>query len=214
MKYSQALILLAVYILLGASCSPKLDVTLFHHADEQVDAANYHTYEYYGWAEGSDSILTQMDKRNIESAFAKEFADRDLAYVKENGDLLVSLFLVTNEVMETKATTVYNGGGYGYGAYNYGNYAGYGYGNYYGYGPGYGWGGYMSTSTIYSEYAINEGSLIINIYDNKQKILIYEAVVIKNVDGSVINNEKLRDLIARSMMYNFQVKPVSKKKKK
>jgi hypothetical protein len=201
------------------NCGPKLDITLYHHADDQIDGQNYHTYEFYGWTNHSDSILTKANKQTIQNAFAEQFTLRDLTYVEQNGDLIVSLYLVTAEVMETKATTVYNGSGYGYGGYGgagyagYG-YAGYGYGNYYGYGPGYGWGSYMSTSTIYSEVQHDEGTLIIDIYDAKQKILIYESVVIKNIDGSVISDARLRDLVARSMMYNFQVKPVEKKKKK
>jgi len=212
------LLIYALPLLFLLNCSPKLDITLYHHADDQIDGQNYHTYQFYGWTNNSDSILTKANKQLIQQAFAEEFMLRDLTYVEQNGDLIVSLYLVTDEVMETKATTVYNGSGYGYAGYGgagyagYG-YAGYGYGNYYGYGPGYGWGDYMSTSTIYTEIQHDEGTLIIDIFDAKQKILIYEAVVIKNVDGSVMNNSKLRELVARSMMYNFQVKPVPKKKK-
>ena len=100
-------------------------------------------------------------------------------------------------------------GGYGYGGYGY---SGYGYGNYYGYGPGYGWGSHMSSSTVYADYTHNEGTLIINIFDTKQELLIYEAVVIKNVGGDYKSDKRIRELIARSMMYNFQV-PVAGKKK-
>ena len=213
--------ILSIFILFSMSCSPKLDVTLYHHADDDVDASDYHTFEYYGWADNSAKVLTQMDKQVVETAFGKEFEVRDLAFVKENGDLIVSLYIVTQEVMETKATTVYNGsgyggygGGYGYGGYGGGGmygYSGYGYGNYYGYGPGYGWGAGMSSYTVYQDVKVDEGTLILNIFDANKKVLIYESVVIKKMDGSMKGDKRLTDLVARSMMYNFQVKEVKKK---
>ena len=197
-------------------CSPKLEVALYHQSDKEVDATQYHTFEYYGWADNSAQVLTSMDKKLIENAFAKEFTNRDLKYVESGGDLIVSLYLVTAEVQETKATTVYNGSGYGYGGYggagyNGYSYSSYGYGNYYGYGPGYGWGAGMSTSTVYTNVTVDEGTLIMNIFDAKQKLLIYETVAIKKMDGQLRGDQRLTELVARSMMYNFQV-PVVKKK--
>lgn len=211
------LILFSLFFL--NQCAPKLDISLYHQSDKEVDASQYHTFEYYGWDENSSKVLTDGDKMQLENAFAKEFANRDLNYVEENGDLIVSLYIVSAEVMETKATTVYNASGYGYAGYGglgysgYG-YGGYGYGNYYGYGPGYGWGTGISTSTIYTNESVNEGTLIMDIFDAKKKLLIYETVAIKKMNGELRGDQRLIELVARSMMYNFQVPPAAKKKKK
>jgi hypothetical protein len=200
---------LIVSILLIQACSPKLDVQLYHQADDSVDAAQYHTFEYYGWAENSDKLLTLMEKNKIEHSFGKEFKTRNLSLVEEKGDLIVTLFIVTEEKTETKATTYATGGvSYGgYGGYGYG-----GYGSYYGYGPGYGWGTGMGTSTVYTQEVYKAGSLIIDIYDAKKEELIYEAIVTQEKsEGQIGKEERLLDLVTRSMMYNFQVKPVGKK---
>lgn len=196
-----------VSLFLISNCSPKLDITLFHQADDSVNYSNYHSFEYYGWADSSDRVLTQMDKRIIETSFGKQFKERELEYVKENGDLIVTLFIVTEQKTETQANTYYSSGvgGYGYGGY-YG-----GYGGYYGYGPGYGWNPYMGSTTVYSQINYTTGTLLISIYDARKKILIYEAVAMKNSGEALKKDERTVDLISRSMMYNFPIKPVGAK---
>lgn len=193
------------------SCSSKLDVTLYHQSDDEIDYSQYHTFEYWGWAGHSDSVLTLANKNLIEQSFGKEFKARDLSLVESGGDLIVNLMIVTHKTKEVDATTYYNGGYGGYGGY--GAYGGYGYGSYYGYGPGYGWGGGMSTTTVYNEIEYTEGTLVINIFDAKHKILIYEAIAVKNGSKDLSGDQRLVELITRSMMYNFKVKPVDTKKK-
>jgi len=55
--------------------------------------------------------------------------------------------------------------------------------------------------------------LVIDIYDAKQEVLIYEAIAMKKVEG-VKMEQRYLDLIIRSMMYNFPLQPTSAKKKK
>ena len=106
-------------ILLLVSCS-SLKVTSDY--DKDADFSQYKTYEYYGWAEESDKILNRFDKERIEQAFGAEFAKRGLKYVKGNGDLVVSLFVVVDQKTSTTAYTDHYGmGGYGYAAAQYGS---------------------------------------------------------------------------------------------
>jgi len=130
--------------ILLASCS-SLKVTSDY--DKTVNFSDYKTLEYWGWAEDSDQILNRFDKERIESAFGAEFKKRGIDVVKKGqGDMIVTLFIVTEEKTQKSATTTSMGGMYG------------GYGRYYGYGPGYGWGGGYSTTQIH-EYDYTVGTL-------------------------------------------------------
>ena len=145
--------------------------------DRSVDFTQYKTFEYYGWIEESDKLLNDLDKRRIEDAFAAEFKARGLELVKEGGDLVVGLFIVTEQKTQTTAHTTSMGG-----------MGGYGYGGYYGYGPGWGWGGGHSTTT-YSEYDYVEGTLVCDVYDKAKEQLVWEGIA----TGTVDDNPQTRD---------------------
>ena len=199
---------LGLFILFVFSCSPKLDISLYHQADDSVDYSQYKNFEYWGWDSGSVAALTPMQRKRIEESFGKLFKERELTYVQEKGDLIVTLFIVTEQRSETQSRNTYYGGA-GYGGYGgYGPYGAYGYGGYYGYGPGYGWGTGMSSGVVYEEVNYTAGTLLISIYDAKAKQLIYEAVAIKDSSQELKLDDRNLDLITRSMMYNFPIKPV------
>ena len=119
--------------ILLSSCAT-LSVTSDH--DPSVNFSDYQTFEYYGWEDGSDQVLNDLDKGRIEQAFGDEFAKRGLSQVERNGDLVVTLFVVTEQKTQRTAHTTNFGGGFA---------------DYYGYGPGWGWGTGHSTTT-FSEY--------------------------------------------------------------
>lgn len=183
------LILLASVALLMFSCS-SLKVT--SDMDKTVDFNEYKTYEYYGWADHSDKILTRFDKERIENAFAAEFDKRNIKYVEEGGDMIVTLHIVAEQKTQVTANTT--GGGYGGG-----------YGGYYGYGPGYGWGGGYSTTTV-NEYDYVVGTLLISVYDAEEKILIWEAVGVDEVDQ---NPKGADERVAKKVSYIMKEYPVS-----
>ena len=142
-----------------ASCST---VKVHTDLDSSVDFSKYKNFEYYGWADGSDKILNDLDKRRIEKAFADELYKRGMGYVAKDGDMVIALYIVTETKTQTTATTTSMGGGYG------------GYGGYYGYGPGYGWGAGHSTTQV-SSYDYQVGTLVISMYDAAKKQLIWES---------------------------------------
>lgn len=162
--------------------------------DKSADFAKYKTYEYYGWADNSDQILNQLDKDRIEKAFGMELSDRGMTYVKSGGDLIVTLYIVTQQKQETTATTTNMGGAYGYGGY-------------YGYGPGYGWGGGMST-TSYNTYDYTVGTLVIDIYDAAEKKLIFESTASGEINEKTKGRDDRIKQAAEKMMYDYPVKKI------
>lgn len=155
-------------VLLFIGCS---SIKVTSDFDTTVDFTQFKTFEYYGWAEESNKILNQLEQERIEDAFGKELKKRGLTGVEkgEGGDLIITLYIVTEQKTSTTANTTTTGMG-GYGGY------GYGYGGYRGYGPAYGWGGMSHSTTTYSENDYTVGTLIIDVYDAKEKKLVWESV--------------------------------------
>lgn len=167
--------------------------------DKSIDFTEFKTFEYYGWADNSDEILNQFDKDRIEKSFGKEFKNRGMSFVESNGDLVVTLYIVTEKKTETTATTTSMGGGYG----------GYGYGGYYGYGPRYGWGTGYSTTT-YNKYDYTVGTLIIDVYDAKNKRLIWESIGTKTVDENPQTRDESIPKAVNAIMKPYPVQPIKK----
>ncbi len=142
--------------------------------DPSVDFSAYKTYQYYGWAEESDKILNDLDKRRIETAFAEEFQKRGMRLVEEGGDAVVALFIVVNtETSTTAYTNHYGMGGYGYGGYRWGG----------------GWGmGMGQSTTTYSENQYDVGTLVCDVFDAERKELIWQSVG----SGTVSDNREKR----------------------
>jgi hypothetical protein len=181
-----AFVFLAGLIL--SSCS-SLKVTT--DLDKSVNFEEYKTLEYWGWSDDSDKILNRFDKERIEKAFADEFRKRGIEVVeKGKGDMIVSLFILTEQKTEKTATTTGSGG----------------YGGYYGYGPGYGWGGGYSTTTI-NEYEYIDGTLVISCYDAEKKQLIWEAIGKKTIDEDPKKREANTAKNISYIMKDYPVQP-------
>lgn len=154
-------------VLLLAGCS---SIKVTSDYDTTVDFTQFKTFEYYGWAEESNKILNQLEQERIEEAFGKELKKRGLTAVEKGagGDLIITLYVVTEQKTSTTANTTTTGmGGYGYG-----------YGGYRGYGPAYGWGGSSmhNSTTTYTERDYIVGTVVIDVYDAKEKKLIWESI--------------------------------------
>lgn len=181
-----------------SSCS---SVTVTSDFDNTVDFTKFKTFSYYGWADGSDKLLSPFDKERLEQSFGNEFKNRGLTFEKEGGDITIALFIHTQEKQETTATTTGMGGMYG------------GYGGYYGYGPGWGWGGGygvgMSTTT-YNTYDYTVGTLVCDIFDTKEKKLIWEGVGQGTVDDNPQTREENIPKVVAKIMNQYPV-PAAKK---
>ncbi len=189
-----------ICLLMGIMLYSCNTMTVMSDKDSKVDFANYKTVEYYGWTDNSDKILSSLDKKRIEEAFGNEFKSRGLKFAeKGTGDMIVSLYVVTEAKTKTVANTStdYIGG-----------MGGYGYGGYYGYGPGYGWGtGYANSTTTYSQYDYKVGTLVISAYDAKRKELIWEAVATKTVDSNPKSPESKINAAVAKIMTKYPIQP-------
>lgn len=164
--------------------------------DANVDFSTYKTLEYYGWADNSDRILNDIDKNRIEVSFGTEFLNRGLTLAeKGKGDIIVSLYIVTERKEETVANTNTN-------------YMGGGYGRYYGYGPGYGWGGgHAMSTTTYSKREYNVGTLVVSVYDAQKQELVWEAIGSKTINENSKDPDKdIQDAVAR-IMKEYPIEP-------
>jgi hypothetical protein len=189
MRKLNYLLLLSIAFL--GACS---SLTVKSDYDKEVDFSKYETFEYYGWAEDSDKILNRFEKERIEKAFGDEFRKRGLQYVENNGDMVVSLFIVAEEKTSTTAhTNHYNMGGYGYGGFGY--YGGMGMG--------------MGTSTTtYSEQDYTVGTLVVDVFDKAEKKLIWQSVGQKTVDDNPKTAEKNFPRVAAAIMKSFPIEPI------
>jgi len=178
------------------SCS---SISVTSDYDKTVDFTQFKTYEYYGWADESDKILNDLDKKRIEQAFEAEFDKRGMQLVESGGDLVATLFIVVQEKTEQRATTTGTGA---YGGY---------YGGYYGYGPGWGWGPSYSTTTV-STYDYNVGTLVVDVFDKANEQLIWESAGQGTIDDNPQNRDKTIPKSVAKIMSAYPVQPIPEKK--
>ncbi|RLD62942.1 MAG: DUF4136 domain-containing protein [Bacteroidetes bacterium] len=190
-------------LLLLSSCA---SIKVSSDFDKTVNFSKFKTFEYFGWAEDSGKLLNEIEQKRIERAFGKEFIQRGMKYVEKDGDIIVTLYIVTEQKTQTSSTTV----GVGYGGY--GGYGGDG--GDYGYGPGYGWGsgkGMSTSTTSYNQTEYLVGTLIIDVYDAKNEKLVWESLGKKTID----ENPKSRDQnVAKSVAAIMRPYPIAPLKEK
>lgn len=183
-----------------SSCGSSIKVSSQY--DHEVDFKEYKTYSYLGWSNNSDDLMNDFDKRRVEAAFAYEFESRGMKQVATGGDVEISLFLVTEQKTATTAYTNHYGvggpAGYGYG----------GYGGYY-YGSSWGWGGGYSTTT-YQEYDYTNGTLVCDVFDGKEKKLVWQSVGSGTVDDDASSRDKGIPKAVAKIMSLYPVQPISK----
>ena len=182
--------LLLITMILAACSSVKITTDY----DKTVDFTQFKTFEYYGWAAESDKILNQLEKERIEYAFGEELKKRGLKYVESGGEIIVALYVMTQEKTQYNATTT-----------------GMGYGGYYGYGPGYGWGpgmGMSMSTTTVNEYNYTVGTLVIDIFDAQNERLIWESIATGTVDDNPQTREKNTPKTIAKIMAPYPVAPI------
>ena len=190
MKSLTKILSLLLIAIIFSSCS---SIKITTDYDKTVDFTQLKTFEYYGWAAESDKILNQLEKDRIERAFGEEFKKRGLEYVEENGDMVVVLFIMTEDRTQYNSTSTSMG-----------------YGGYYGYGPGWGWGpGHgIPVSTTTTEYNYTVGTLVIDIYDANAEKLIWESIATGTISDNPQKREKNIPKTAAMIMAPYPVAPI------
>lgn len=133
---------------IAASCSPIRVATDY---DEKADFTQYKTYGFF--KEGIDKAeISDLDKKRILRAVDAEFARRGFTK-SENPDMLINIFTKAREQVDVNQ--FYSGWGYGWG---------------WGWGPGMWGGNYTSVNRS------TEGTLYIDIIDNRKKELVWQGI--------------------------------------
>jgi len=160
--------------------------------DKNADFSKYKTYSFLGWQKESDKELNDFDKQRIYKAFKSELEARGMKYVESGGDVSFTFFVVVNPKTTTTAYTTYTGG--------------YGYRSRWGWGMGPG--GYATTTYYDSDY--NEGTFIVDMYDNSSKNLVWQGVLTKAITENPAKREKTIPRNTKKLMKKFPVKPIKK----
>jgi len=187
MKILKAIPFLTILLALTSCSSVKVTVKM----EEGTDFSQYKTYSFLGWQNNSGDLLSVEDKVIMRDAFVKEFKRRGLEKVDANGDLLISLFIITSE--ETAFS--------GYNDYVGRTYVGY---NYY---PG-GLGSPTGTSNNnYKTRSKMVGTLIMDVFDGKSKNSVWQAIANSTVEKKAENRPKTMPGKIATLMNSFPVKP-------
>ncbi|MGO4921348.1 DUF4136 domain-containing protein [Maribacter spongiicola] len=167
-------LLLLVFI---TSCS---SVSVLSDYDQKADFNGYKSYAFY--KTGIDKAqISDLDKKRILRAIETEMSSR--GFVKsETPDILVSIF-----TKEQERVDVYNNN------YGWGGAWGWGY-NPWAWGPGFGWGGGTSVS------ASTQGSLYIDLIDNKTNELVWQGKgvgTLSNTKNIAKKEERIREFVSQ-----------------
>jgi len=159
-KFVFPILLLFLY-----SCS---SITVTSDYDKEVYFTTYKSFSLMKWRTDNSRLINDFDKKRLEDAIIVEMGSRGYSYTEIGGELAVSTFLILEDKTDYTSYTDYYGG---YGYY---------YGRPWGYGP---------ERTTVTQYDYTQGTLIFNVFDAKEKQLIWQGTAIGEVD----NNPQNRD---------------------
>ena len=117
---------------------------------------------------------------------------RNLKLVDENGDMVLSTFIISEQKTSVTAYTNYYGGGAGRG------YRGR---------RGGGW-GYGGSSTSYSESEYVQGTMVIDVFDKESTELIWQGVGVGTIQEKPEKREKSLPKAVSAIMKDFPIAPV------
>jgi len=143
--------------------------------DKSANFGEFKTFSFYPWDWKHGFQINEYDKQTILNAIRTNLENKGYTYIEEDGDMAVSIFLTLKDKTSYEAYTNHYGGWAGYGG-GWG-YSGFGYG--YGYGPGF-------SSTNYQE-----GTLIIDVFNLKEKKLVWQGIGSRQVEPNLDKRDRL-----------------------
>ncbi len=184
-------------ILVFASCETMRVTSDF---DPNINFSKHKTFSVLPWDRDQSKLINEFDQKRILNAVHEQMLARGYKKAESGSDISVSTFLILNEREQTTAyTNHYNMGGYGY-------YGGFGY---YGFGPGYGVG---TSHTTYSTQQYTVGTLIIDVFDNGTKKLIWQGIGAGTIKEDRSKRDKNIPNVIAKIMESYPVTPMKKKK--
>lgn len=181
--------LFSVAILVIAFTSAGISQVSYDY-DKTADFSKYKTWSFIGWQKDSGELMNQLDKETLYNAIKSEFEERGIEYVKEGGEMMVSLYLVIKEQQQVEAYTNYTGG--------------YGFARPWGYGAGIVGG---TANTTYNTYDYQVGTLVMDCYDATSKDLLFQGIYKGAVQEKAQKRDKTIPKNVSKLMKNFPVQP-------
>lgn len=182
MKY--IIIGLGLWFLLQANygCAPSVKVNVDY--DRAADFSSYKTFTMTDIAAKGE--VSQLNAERIQNAIKANMVSKGYTEVgADAADLLVNAMTVSKTKTAVSANTDY----YGYG----GIYRPYGY-----------WGG---GSTTFSTYNYTDGSLIIDVVNNKTQKLLWQGVGNSEIDSKPKNPDQFIQHAVKKILNDFPPKP-------
>ncbi len=82
--------------------------------ERNADFTKYQTLSFLGWQENINELHNDFDQESIQKALKAEMDKRNHKIIEENGDMIVSIYLLVDLITSITAYTDYYGGvGYG-----------------------------------------------------------------------------------------------------
>jgi len=192
-------LLATVVVLTLSACASAIQSTV-----DVADQADFSNFQTYAWIT-DESLIARSDATSelgypLNEQRTRAAVERELArkgYRKVSGteaDFVVSFTVGSRD--RVRVQQYYNNYGYSYHGYHHGftryGYAGYGY-------PGYG--NYGSTASVYT---FTEGSLVVDIFDNRSKEAIWHGLASKRLSRKDKDNAtQLIDQAIASLFIEF-----------
>ena len=181
-------LILAAIILVASSCS---GVKVTTDVDKTADFTKYKTVSYLGWQEDIGKVINEFDQERIRSALKTEMDKRNIKVVDQDGDMVLSIYLVSDKKTSVTAYNNYYGGvGRGYGRRGRG-----------------GWGMGHSTTT-YSESDYVQGTMVVDVFDLQSKDLVWQGVGVGTIQEKPEKREKSLPKAVATVLKDFPIAPV------
>ena len=192
------LILMVVSTALLSSCGPAIDIA--YDYDRSVDFTKFSTFSIAEWNEDNSELVDNFTKERMQQAMRMQMELRGMTEVKDNPDLVVDLFIVTDTEQYTTAYTTHMG--------SYGGWGGYGgwYGPGYGHGYGAYGGGYGVSSTQYVEHEKLMGTIVLDVYNEKTKQLAWQGVAKKEINQDARPTESGINKLMDRIFYKYPIR--------
>ena len=179
---------LTASLLVACASSPNT----FSNADPSADFSQYKTFGYFPALSTDNPGYQSLVSNFLKVAVAQELVVRGLDHDEENPDLRVNFYINTQDKIKTRS--VPTAGGY------------YGYRDPF-YDP---WGGYGAMGGGYETRVdqFTEGTLTIDVVDNKTNKLVWEGSVVGRLtEKDVRNMEQTVDEAVAAAMSGFPIVP-------
>jgi len=181
------LIYIITTLLIFTSCVPLKKTN--QEYDKTVDFSKYKTFSFYSWDNKNNELINKNDQQMIAYSVENELEDRGIKLTNFTSDLIVDIYVTLVDKVGRAAYT---------------NYYHTGYWNSFYFGPF----GYSSFNYWPKEFT--EATIIINIFDMKEKKLIWHSSGTGKINDDESEREKgIPDAISH-MFFRFPRKKVKK----